>query len=101
MLGDYYPLTEYSLQPDQWIAWQFDRPEQCDGVLQAFRRDRCAEAARTFRLRGLDPAAQYELTNFDVAGTTRVSGKELTDKGLSVEIKDHPGAAVIVYRRAK
>ena len=38
MLGDYYPLTSYSLQPDHWIAWQFNRPETGDGVVQAFRR---------------------------------------------------------------
>ena len=27
MLGDYYPLTPYSIQPADWIAWQFDRPD--------------------------------------------------------------------------
>jgi alpha-galactosidase len=96
--GDYYPLTPYSIAADQWIAWQFDRPEQGDGVIEAFRRDKCEEGTKTFRLRGLDPAAQYELTNFDVEGTTRVSGKELMDKGLTVAIKDQPGAAVIAYR---
>jgi len=26
MLGDYYPLTPYSLANDAWIGWQFDRP---------------------------------------------------------------------------
>jgi len=25
-LGDYYPLTPYSLSEHDWIAWQFDRP---------------------------------------------------------------------------
>ena len=97
--GDYYPLTPYSLKPDQWIAWQFNRPEQGDGVVQAFRRGQCEPAAQTYRLRGLDPAATYEVTDFDVAGTTMASGKDLMDKGLAVEIKDKPGAAVIVYRR--
>ena len=37
-LGDYYPLTPYSLGEDCWIAWQFDRPEQGEGMIQAFRR---------------------------------------------------------------
>ena len=109
MLADYYPLTPYNLQLDQWIAWQFNRPEQGDGVIQAFRRDKCEEATRTFRLGGLDPAAQYEVTNFDVEGVTRVSGgstplttgKELMEKGLTVEIKDKPGAAVLVYSRKR
>ena len=30
-LGDYYPLTSYSLADDTWIAWQFDRPEEGQG----------------------------------------------------------------------
>jgi alpha-galactosidase len=101
MLGDYYPLTPYSLKLDQWIAWQFNRPEQGDGVVQTFRRDQCETGTQTYRLRGLDPSATYELTNFDVPGTSVASGKELMEKGLPVEIKDKPGAAVIVYRRVR
>ena len=101
MLGDYFPLTPYNLQLDQWIAWQFDRPEVGSGVVQAFRRNASQEASKTFRLDGLDPAAQYEITNFDVEGSTKASGNELMEKGLTVEIKEKPGAAVIVYQRAK
>jgi alpha-galactosidase len=96
--GDYYPLTPYSRAINQWIAWQFNRPEQGDGVVQTFRRKDCAEAAQTYRLRGLDPAAMYEVTNFDVNGSTTMSGQDLMEKGLTVEIKDRPGAAVIVYK---
>jgi alpha-galactosidase len=99
LLGDYYPLTPYSRDMDRWIAWQFNRPGEGDGVVQAFRRSACAEAIQTLRLRGLDPAAMYEVTNFDVNGSTTMSGQDLMEKGLTVEIKDKPGAAVIVYRR--
>jgi alpha-galactosidase len=88
--GDYYPLTPYSLAPDQWIAWQFHRPEQGDGVVQAFRRKDCAEATRTYRLRGLEPAATYILSDFDREGVLRATGKELMEKGLAVEIPDRP-----------
>ena len=34
-------------------------------------------------------------------GSTKVSGKELIEQGLTVELKDKPGAAVIIYRRLK
>ncbi len=101
MLGDYYPLTSYTLAPERWIAWQFDRPEQGDGVIQAFRHDTSEENTKRFRLCGLDRDAQYELTNFDTEGTTRVSGKELMEKGLVVTISDQPGVAIITYRRTK
>jgi alpha-galactosidase len=83
------------------MAWQFNRPAQGDGMVQAFRRDQCADSSLVCRLRGLDPAAHYEVTNLDVAGTTVMSSKDLMDKGLTVEIKDTPGAAVIVYRRVR
>jgi len=99
MLGDYYPLTPYSLALDQWIAWQFARPEQGDGVVQAFRRGKNEEPTRTFRLCGLDPDARYEITNLDGPGPTTASGRELMESGLLVELKDRPAAAVVLYQK--
>ena len=36
LLGDYYALTPYSLAKDACMAWQFNRPEMGEGVVQAF-----------------------------------------------------------------
>lgn len=94
-------MTAYSLAANQWIAWQFNRPEEGDGMVQAFRRPACAEPSQTYRLRGLDPAAMYEVTNFDVKAAARVSGADMIEKGLTIKIKDRPGAAMIVYQRIK
>ncbi len=55
----------------------------------------------TLRLGGLDPATRYEVTNFDMPGTTVANGRKLMQEGLTVEIKDQPGSAVITYRVAK
>ncbi len=98
-LGDFYPLTEYSPSNEVWLAWQYDRPESGVGLVQAFRRQDCQEAAATFRLSGLEPTARYDLTNFDVASSTRATGADLMEQGLPVEILDQPGAAVITYQR--
>ena len=38
MLGDYYPLTEWTLDKAKWIAFQFDRSDLGKGMIQAFRR---------------------------------------------------------------
>jgi alpha-galactosidase len=81
-----------------WMAWQFDRPELGEGMMQAFRRDKTEETTKTFRLRGLDPAEQYEVTNLDVETPSKMSGKDLMERGLTVEIKDKPGAALITYK---
>jgi alpha-galactosidase len=99
--GDYYPLTPYSLTNMVWMAWQFDRPEQGDGVVQAFRRGQNDEATQTFHLRGLEPSAFYEVTNFDLQTVTKASGHELMERGLAIEIADKPGAALLTYQIAK
>jgi len=99
--GDYYPLTPYSLEKNVWVAWQFDRPELGDGMVQAFRRDECGDATKTFRLQGLDPAATYEVTDQDVGTASKVSGKSLMEEGLSVEIKASPARRVVTYRLVK
>jgi alpha-galactosidase len=99
--GDYYPLTRWSSEQDAWIAWQFDRPEDGEGVVQAFRRPKSPYEAARFRLRGLDASAAYELKNFDAKTVTKASGRELTAGGLSVQIPDRPGAVTILYRRVR
>jgi len=98
MLGDYYPLSPYSLKEDTWIAWQFDRPELGRGFVQAFRRARNPDASRHLKLHGLQPRSSYEVENLD-GGKQVVSGRELMEKGLAVEMPQSPGAAVIIYRR--
>jgi alpha-galactosidase len=99
--GDFYPLTPYTLASTDWMAWQFNRPEKGDGVVQAFRRTQNGEVVRTFRLSGLNPKAQYRLTNFDVSGSTEMSGKRLMEEGLKLECKTKPAALVITYELVK
>jgi alpha-galactosidase len=99
MMGDYYPLTPYNLKGDQWIAWQFNRPEKGDGCVQAFRRSECESASQTFHLSDLSSSAQYEVINFDREGATQFTGKDLMEKGLIIEIGDKPGSAIITYHK--
>jgi alpha-galactosidase len=97
--GDYYPLTSYSLENDTWVAWQFDRPEQGQGMLQVFRRPESIYRSADFPLRGLDPEAKYTVTNLDKPEAKyQATGRELMDRGVTVEIPDRPGAVVITYK---
>ena len=97
--GDYYPLTAHSLDDDVWIAWQFHRPEAGRGMVQAFRRPDNDFHGGQFRLRGLLPDARYEVENFDQPGKIIMTGQELMEAGVEIDIKDRPGAALIVYER--
>jgi alpha-galactosidase len=97
--GDYYPLTAYSLEETVWMAWQFDVPEKGEGLVQAFRREKSDEAAQVYKLRGLDPDVLYVVANLDSDSPTQISGRDLMEKGLTVEIKNKPGAALITYKQ--
>ncbi len=97
--GDYYPLTPYSLADTDWLAVQFNRPEQADGVVLAYRRPACDGASLRLKLHGLEPEAQYEVRSFDGKTATVASGKSLLDEGLPVSLAGKPAAAVIRYQR--
>jgi alpha-galactosidase len=97
--GDYYPLTDYSLDKNTWMAFQFDRPEAGQGVVLAFRRDESPDETRTTKLHGLDPDAKYTLKDLDTATTRQLTGRELMNTGLPVSIKPKPGSAVILYSK--
>ncbi len=112
--GDYYPLFPCSQNSDcntdpskersagfEWAAWQFNRPELGDGMIQAFRREENAETAKNLVLRGLDPAATYEIIDFDVKTPYRISGKELMQHGLHVEITTKRDAVVFLYKKTR
>lgn len=100
-MGDYYPLAPYSRDENHWIAWQFNRPDQGDGLIEAFRRTNAPGAASVFPLHGLDPAAKYLIRDLESKTSRIVTGKELLEHGLHVEIKSQPGASIVHYKRAE
>jgi alpha-galactosidase len=100
MLGDYYPLTPYSLRPDQWMAWQFDRPDLGEGDVQVFRRPQCVNGSIRLQLHGLDAVARYEVENLD-GGTSVLTGGELMGTGLEATAPSAPAALVFTYRRQR
>jgi alpha-galactosidase len=97
--GDYYPLTKYSLSEEEWMAWQFNRPEHGTGMVQAFRRTACPGESILVKLHGLDADATYVVTNRDISGTTEISGRELGEKGLLIKLSEPRSAALITYKK--
>jgi alpha-galactosidase len=98
--GDFYPLTEYSTSDESWAAFQWDRPEEKDGIVLAFRRPQAAEAAIVIRLHELDDEADYEVNYEDYGITVFKTGKELS-AGISIKIPEAPGSLLIKYRRVR
>lgn len=99
MLADFYPLTPFSLANDVWIAWQFNDPGKGQGYIQAFRRGDATSAEIKLRLRGLDRDREYALTDLDTDRKIVMTGAELMDKGLPVNLKEAPSDALFVYGR--
>ncbi|MFO0833617.1 MAG: alpha-galactosidase [Phycisphaerales bacterium] len=101
LMGDYYPLTPYSLAKTDWLAWQFDSPERNGGFVQAFRREQCDAESMVLKLRGLDPAADYAVENMDDSTTMMQSGRNLLERGLTVSIPNQRGSALRVYHKVE
>lgn len=99
LLGDFYPLTPYSLEDTVWMAWQFDRPDKGEGALQIFRRPKSSYESIRLKLRGLDAAAAYSVNDFDRPGTTKAEGRELMEKGLHIALDNEPASAIIIYKK--
>jgi alpha-galactosidase len=100
-LGDMYPLTPYSTGEEVWMAWQFDRPDLGTGLVQAFRRAACFYDAARLPLRGLNPEARYTVTDLDKPGAAvEMTGRELMETGLRVNLPKRPAAALFKYALA-
>ncbi len=98
--GDFYPLTEYSTSDEAWMAFQWDRPEERDGIILAFRRPLAAAATATISPHELEADADYEVSFEDYGISLFKTGKELA-AGLSVKIPEAPGSLLIKYRRVR
>lgn len=99
MLGDYYPLSEWTLDTKKWIAFQFDRADLGKGMAQAFRRQDNPETTLVLKLRGLEPKAVYKLKDLSSSWTGQYSGQKLMEEGVSIDVPKAPGDALIEYTK--
>lgn len=99
--GDFYPLTRYSLDPESWICWQFDLPEQDKGAIQVFRRPESMHDSARLKLFSLDPDAMYTVRDLDGEIREDFSGAELMNKGIRIEFPTDFGASILLYEKKK
>ena len=101
----WHPVPDYdgTLQQvqDVWMAWEFVRPVQGDGMIQAFRRENSPTADIHLKLRGLSDGAQYEFTDLDTGGKVKASGKELMTDGLALKAPTPRTALVLAFKELK
>jgi len=98
---DFYPLTDWhdKTQTDRWTAWMFFDPEEGGGIVQVFRQEAAPNAVQVLRLRGLDPAKTYRLTDFDgLRPEAAVSGARLME-GWAFTLEQSRSAAVFMLQQ--
>jgi len=101
-LGDYYPLTDISLDERAWIGWQFHRPDLKAGFAVFFRRSLSQQPILAAGLQGLDPKASYDVTfarTYDVAKKQTMTAKQL--RNMQVEVDTSPGSLLIRYEEQR
>jgi len=96
--GDYYPLTPYSKSEEVWMAWEFVRPKQGDGMVQAFRRENNPDVGVDLKLQGLMSDAHYEISDLDSGRKIRSSGKDLMAVGLHLEAAAPRTAMILIFK---
>ncbi|MHB9035689.1 MAG: alpha-galactosidase [Armatimonadota bacterium] len=97
--GDFYPMGSYSTATNVWMAWQFNRADLEEGILQVFRRPDSTTGSMVYTLKGLVPTASYQISFADITGYTQTkTGTQLMQSGLGFSL--NAGAATyITYRR--
>jgi alpha-galactosidase len=98
--GDYYPLTPWTMAPDQWMAYQFHRPDLDAGIVLAFRHAQSAQVSLRAQLRGIDRKGAYLVTFIgdDYKETTRVMhGKDLA--ALEIHLEQPRSSLLVRYQR--
>jgi alpha-galactosidase len=99
LYGDYYPHTPFRRSPDQWVAWQFDRPEKGNGFVQAIRLPAAQEETLTIHPKGLDSSLTYVFENGESGETREIKGRDLLVSGFAFSLPARSGT-IWFYRRA-
>lgn len=98
--GDFYPLSEATLDESVWSAYQLALSDS--GAVYVFRRAESVHCKMTFALNALDASKQYRLTFTDEDFNTweeMCSGKALLS-GLEIQIDKPRNSMVITYEEA-
>ncbi len=96
--ADYYPLTPWSIDPAQWLAFQFHQPSSGTGIVQVFCQPTSTDRSVRLKLRGLDPDARYRFVDWDTpTEATGLTGAELMTDGLPVLATHDHEARVFQY----
>jgi len=97
-------LFHISARPDgvHWDGIEYFDPARHSGVVYAFHGSTTAETSHRFVLRGLDPAASYQIQFHDhSSGDATLRGADLMDAGLLVTLPLPNSSEVIFLKQTR
>jgi len=97
LCGDYYPHTAFHKRADRWVAWQFDRPEEGRGLVQAIRLPQAPDDTLTIHPAGIGPGATYTFDNPETGETRQIPGRVLIDEGFTFALAPRAGGVALQF----
>jgi alpha-galactosidase len=98
--GDFYSLLPYSRSDASWTAWQWNRPQQKDGLVMVMRRPKSPFTTMELGLKDLQTDGNYDVeirTTFDKAAIKEMKGSDLAH--LQLQLSSAPNSALVFYRQ--
>jgi alpha-galactosidase len=98
--GNFYPLSEVNANPRDWCIMQYHLPDEQDGIVMAFRRDKSPYGSYNCHLREIDPTATYQVAmyhTYDPETPLTMKGSDL--EKLNIEIDASPGSVIVEYKQ--
>jgi len=101
--GDFYPLTNCSIDMGEFVAYQFHRPDLDAGLVLAFRRAECPIKGILLGVQGVNPETKYRVQYVAEDGTAteqEVSGADLLE-ALELKLQKKGSSLVVRYQGVK
>ncbi|MCX7424026.1 MAG: NPCBM/NEW2 domain-containing protein [Planctomycetia bacterium] len=98
--GNFYPLSEVNANPRDWCIMQYHLPDEQDGIVMAFRRDKSPYGSYNCHLREIDPTATCQVAmyhTYDPETPLTMRGSDL--EKLNIEIDASPGSVIVEYKQ--
>jgi len=97
--GDFYPLTEITIEEDVWAAYQLALEE--GGAVYAFRRELCDIDKMVFKLNAIDPDAVYKVTFVDeyLCATEHLYAGQKLLEGIELTIPEKRNSLIVKYQK--
>lgn len=84
---DYYSLGAQGYDKTAWVIWQYDRPEENDGLILAFRRAESRQAVMQLAPEAIKPDHRYTFTDVDTGEEWCVTAEQLPEMLLTIPEK--------------